>query len=217
MDYSHLKAQLEERKREIEQKLIDENHYGQKRGFASDQASGELSQYDNHPADSGSELYEREKDMALVEHIEEELGDINDSLNKMKQGTYGICEVTGEKIPQERLDAVPTAKTLKEYAADQHVPDDRSIEEEVLQEVDQEDDRGRNPYQQVASFNEIGMTYDDASTIEEDEGSGYTEEFEPFVSTDINGYTGQDNVNFERNLHYDKYKEAYDENHEEEE
>ncbi|MFG6149674.1 TraR/DksA C4-type zinc finger protein [Halobacillus sp. B23F22_1] len=211
MDYAHFKAQLEERKREIEQKMMDNNHYGLDRGFASDMASGELSQYDNHPADSGTELYEREKDMALLDHAEQELEDIHAALQKIEQGTYGVCEVSGEKIPEERLKALPTAKTKKEFASPKNVPDDRSIEEEVLREIDQEDNRDPNAYQQVASFNENSMTYEDSSVQEEDEGSGYTEEFEPFVSTDIHGYTGEENVHFERNVHYEKYKDEHDE------
>ncbi|WP_101846396.1 TraR/DksA C4-type zinc finger protein [Halobacillus sp. Marseille-P3879] len=215
MDYAHFKAQLEERKREIEQKMMDNNQHGLERGFASDMASGELSQYDNHPADSGTELYEREKDMALLEHAEQELEDISDALDKIEKGTYGVCEVSGKNIPVERLEALPTARTLKEYSTPQRVPDDRSIEEEVLREIDQEDNREPNPYQQAASFNENSMTYEDSSLQEEDEGSGYTEEFEPFISTDIHGYTGADSVHLERNLHYEKYKEEHEDEWEE--
>ncbi|MCP3028866.1 TraR/DksA C4-type zinc finger protein [Halobacillus sp. A5] len=211
MDYTHFKAQLEERKREIEQKMIKNNHYGLDRGFASDRASGELSQYDNHPADSGTELYEREKDMAMLDHVEEELEEIKHALKRMEQGTYGVCAVTGKQIPKERLEALPTARTLKEYASAQHVPNDRSIEEEVLEEIDQGDDREPDAYQQAASFNENSMTYEDSSLQEEDEGAGYTEEFEPFVSTDIHGYTGDENIHLEHNLHYEKYKEEHDE------
>ncbi|MFC7320225.1 TraR/DksA C4-type zinc finger protein [Halobacillus campisalis] len=211
MDYAHLKAQLEERKREIEQKLIDNNSYGVKQGFASDIVSGELSQYDNHPADSGTELFEREKDMALLDHTEQELEDINSALKRLERGTYGICEVSGKQIPKERLEAVPTAKTLKEYAAPRYVPEDRGVEEEVLEEIDLEDNVERSAYQQVASFNDSSMTYDDSSIQEDDEGSGYTEEFEPFVSTNIHGYTGQDHIQLEHNIHYKKYKEEHDE------
>ncbi|WP_082234848.1 TraR/DksA C4-type zinc finger protein [Halobacillus massiliensis] len=210
MDYSHMKAQLEERKQEIEQRLINNKKFGLERGFASDTRSGELSQYDNHPADSGTELFEREKDMALLVHLEEELEEIKYSLQQIEKGTYGICEVTGKQIPYERLEACPTARTVIEHA-EQSIPKDRSVEETVLREIDLEDNREKNPYQQAASSNEIGMIYDDSSIMEEDEGSGYTEEFEPFVSTDIHGYTGQDNIHLEHNLHYDKYKEAYDE------
>jgi DnaK suppressor protein len=76
----------------------------------NDQAS-ELSDYDQHPADTGSETFEREKDLSILEQLEGELAEIQAALRRIDEGTYGIDEVTGETIPPERLDAVPTART----------------------------------------------------------------------------------------------------------
>ncbi|WP_226585093.1 TraR/DksA C4-type zinc finger protein [Halobacillus litoralis] len=219
MDYTHYKKQLEERKQELEQRIIDNDEYGLERGFASDMASGELSQYDNHPADSGTELYEREKDMALLGHVKEELSDINYSLEQMKQGTYGICEETGQQIPAERLDAIPTARTIASASTNQEISRDRPVEEEVLtnlensygRDTDDPEYNEQNAYEQVASFNQSSMTYEGSSLMDNDDGVGYVEEFEPFVSTDMNGYTGPDGVTFQRNEHYDKYMDRADE------
>lgn len=218
MDYTHYKKQLEERKYEIEQRLIENNAFGLERGFASDMSSGELSQYDNHPADSGTELYEREKDLALLGHLKEELSDIEYSLQQMSQGTYGVCEKTGQTISEERLRAVPTARTIAEMSPNQEMSKDRPIEEEVLSDL--ENNYGRdtddpayneqNAYEQVASFNQSSMTYDDSSLMDNQDGVGYAEAFEPFVSTDIHGYRGSDHVNFERNEHYDQYMDRAD-------
>ena len=47
---------------------------------------GELSAYDNHPADMGTELYEREKDFALEEHTDSELNKVNEALQAMEEG-----------------------------------------------------------------------------------------------------------------------------------
>ncbi|MEC3882149.1 transcriptional regulator [Halobacillus litoralis] len=219
MDYTHYKKQLEDRKREIEQRLMDNDHYGLERGFASDMASGELSQYDNHPADSGTELYEREKDIALLGHLKEELSDIQYSLKQMDKGTYGICEETGEQIPKERLEAIPTARTIASASSNQDVSMDRPVEEEVLSDLEANYGRNhddpeyneQNAYEQVASFNQSSMTYDGSSLMDNEDGVGYVEEFEPFVSTDMNGYTGPDGVSFQRNEHYDKYMDSQDE------
>ncbi|RWZ51286.1 transcriptional regulator [Halobacillus fulvus] len=218
MDFMHVKAQLEERKREIEERLMANGKFGLNRGFASDTSSGELSQYDNHPADSGTELYEREKDIALLGHLREELSDIDYSLNQIAQGTYGICEVTGQRISEERLGALPTARTIAEASPNQRIARDRPVEEEVVGKM--EEDYGRsdtepdyneqNAYEQVASFNQTSMTYDGSSLMDNQDGVGYVEEFEPFVSTDMNGYTGADNVRFERNEHYDRYMDTQD-------
>ena len=219
MDYEHYKKQLEERQMEIETRLLEKNSLGIERGFASDMASGELSQYDNHPADSGSELYEREKDIALLGHLKEELSDIEYSLNQMKAGKYGICEKTGKLIPKERLEALPTARTVSQASSNQEMSKDRPVEEEVLEDLeanygrdsDDPEYNEQNAYEQVASFNQSSMTYDGSSLMDNQDGTGYVEEFEPFVSTDMHGYTGADRVKFERNVHYDKYMDDMDE------
>jgi RNA polymerase-binding transcription factor DksA len=76
----------------------------------SDQLS-ELSDYDQHPADTASETFEREKDVSILEQLEQELEELQAALERIDKGTYGIDEVTGEPIAPERLEAVPTART----------------------------------------------------------------------------------------------------------
>lgn len=92
---------------------------------------GELSMYDNHPADMGTELYEREKDIALNTHAEDELAKVQNALQAMKEGTYGVCEVCGKDIPFERLEAIPYTSVCVEDA-EKSVPDDRPAEEDLL-------------------------------------------------------------------------------------
>jgi RNA polymerase-binding transcription factor DksA len=79
-------------------------------GNESDETS-ELSNYDQHPADAGSETFEREKDLSILEQLEAELAEIQAALRRIDEGTYGIDEVTGRPIAPERLEAVPTART----------------------------------------------------------------------------------------------------------
>ena len=71
----------------------------------------ELSDYDQHPADTASETFEREKDVSILEQLEDELAELQAALERIDQGTYGIDEVTGEPIAPERLAAFPTART----------------------------------------------------------------------------------------------------------
>src|SRR3954454_5530317 len=59
---------------------------------------GELAGYDQHPADQGSETFEREKDLSILEGLEGELDEIEAALQRIDEGTYGIDEVTGEPI-----------------------------------------------------------------------------------------------------------------------
>lgn len=77
---------------------------------------GELSSIDNHSADIGTELFEREKDFALQERAEEELAAINRALHAMEEGTYGICRVCSMNIDYGRLQSLPMADTCIEHA-----------------------------------------------------------------------------------------------------
>jgi RNA polymerase-binding transcription factor DksA len=63
------------------------------------------------PADGGSDTFEREKDLAILGQLEDELTELQAAMERVDAGTYGIDEVTGEPIDPARLDAVPTART----------------------------------------------------------------------------------------------------------
>ncbi|MFH1031276.1 MAG: TraR/DksA C4-type zinc finger protein [Chloroflexota bacterium] len=53
--------------------------------------------------------FELEKRLALEKRIGEELAEIEHALDKFKQGTYGLCDVCGQPIGLERLEALPQA------------------------------------------------------------------------------------------------------------
>lgn len=72
-------------------------------------ATGELSSYDNHPADQGTETFEREKDLSLKLSAQEDLRQIEAALRRIERGSYGICERCGQPIGMARLEAVPWA------------------------------------------------------------------------------------------------------------
>jgi RNA polymerase-binding transcription factor DksA len=52
---------------------------------------------------------------AVTGELEKQLKDVDDALAKIDEGTYGICEVSGEKIEEDRLEANPSARTCKEH------------------------------------------------------------------------------------------------------
>lgn len=72
--------------------------------------SGENSRYSYHLGDVASLSYGREFTMGLAERQQKYLEQIDDALQRIENGTYGICKVTGEIIPVERLEEVPVAK-----------------------------------------------------------------------------------------------------------
>ena len=64
---------------------------------------------DDHIADSASETFQRELDGGLEENAGRLLSEVEAALERMDDGTYGICEACGREIDAERLDAVPYA------------------------------------------------------------------------------------------------------------
>jgi RNA polymerase-binding transcription factor DksA len=78
---------------------------------------GELSSYDQHQADMGTETFEREKDLSILEQVEAELADVEHALRRLDEGTYGTCEVCGKAIPEERLEALPATRLCLEHQA----------------------------------------------------------------------------------------------------
>ncbi len=100
----------------------------------SDELS-ELSLYDNHPADIGSELFERGKDVALRDNDKLMLQEIDGALKAIDDGVYGICKSCGRSIDNERLEARPSVTLCvdcKEEDERLHPDRLRPIEEEFL-------------------------------------------------------------------------------------
>ena len=56
-----------------------------------------------------------EENTAILRELEIRLGDINAAIEKVNAGTFGICEIGGETIEQERLEANPAARTCKAH------------------------------------------------------------------------------------------------------
>jgi RNA polymerase-binding transcription factor DksA len=69
-----------------------------------------------HMADMGTDNYEQEFTLGLVEKDRNMLREINSALAKIQAGTYGICEGTGNPIAKARLEAQPWARFSIEHA-----------------------------------------------------------------------------------------------------
>ena len=77
---------------------------------AAADAGTELSSADQHPADAGSDTFERAKDLAILERTDRQLADVERALERLDRGEYGICEACGERIGAARLAARPAAR-----------------------------------------------------------------------------------------------------------
>ncbi len=78
----------------------------------------ELSVVDEHQGDIGTETFEREKDLSIIESVQASLEDIEAALHRVEQGTYGTCEICHEPIGDDRLDAVPATRFCVEHQAE---------------------------------------------------------------------------------------------------
>ncbi|MBN1600647.1 MAG: hypothetical protein JW915_03510 [Chitinispirillaceae bacterium] len=98
---------LTEKQRVLEE--MDELQQSNLKQSISDSA-GEISRYSYHLGDVASLSYGREFSMGLAERQQKYLEQVDEALQRIDDGTYGICKVTGELIDVERLEEVPVAK-----------------------------------------------------------------------------------------------------------
>ena len=70
----------------------------------------ELSDNAQHQADVGTETFDRERDLSILEQVEAELTDIEHALTRLDDGSYGRCEACAEPIDDARLEALPAAR-----------------------------------------------------------------------------------------------------------
>ncbi|MCD4838938.1 TraR/DksA C4-type zinc finger protein [Neobacillus sedimentimangrovi] len=221
---ANLRLRLLKEKEELEENLNQNDHFGFERGHYHE-SMGELSSYDNHPADEGTDLYEREKDNALLEHYKIQLGNINKALQTMENGTYGKCEVCGKDIPVERLEALPNTTYCIEHSQDQMTSHNRPVEEGVLMppfgkfDMDEKDENvafdAEDAWQVVSQWGTSETPsdfafrkehYNDVSN-EAEENEGYVEDFENFVGNDIHGK----NITVYPTPQHEQYENALDE------
>jgi DnaK suppressor protein len=71
-----------------------------------------------HSADAASDSFDRDLAYSLLSLEQNALAEIDAALQRIRDGTYGVCEITGELIPRQRLEAIPWARCTVEAQAD---------------------------------------------------------------------------------------------------
>jgi YteA family regulatory protein len=218
LQIEELKQLLLEQKDNLTHRLASSDNFGLKSSLR--ESTGELSAYDNHPADIATELFERSKDLALNENTEANLREVTEALATIGSNKYGLCASCGEPIPFERLQAIPETRFCIRHVPEQEVSLKRPIEEKFLsppfgrtsldERSDQNQFDGEDAWQIVESWGNADSpamsedrevhSYNDMY-IEADENDGYVEAFESFVATDIYGKE----VSIVRNKAYREY------------
>lgn len=154
--------------------------------------SGDLSNMPIHMADIGTDNYEQEFSLGLMDSERRLVREIFDALKRIERGTYGICEGTGEPIPKARLDASPWARYCVQYAS-------------LIEQGKATDYSNRRNWSNLSrfSFGEDDYDYDEEEDEEEElhEEEPIEEEEEEEEETDLD----------------DSFLEGYDEDEEEEE
>lgn len=102
-DADKVRERLERRIEEIES--TRSRMHGESEGFTAN----ELADFDQHPADLGSETHDQEVDRTTDIFLDEERRRIDEALAAVEDGTYGTCIICGKEIPAGRLEAQPEA------------------------------------------------------------------------------------------------------------
>jgi DnaK suppressor protein len=113
-DMEHFKQLLLEKRGEILSNVNEMEDEALKKSRLD--AAGDLSSMPIHMADLGTDNYDQEFTLGLMDSERKLLKDIDDALQRIEQGTYGICEGTGRQIQKARLEAQPWARYCLEYA-----------------------------------------------------------------------------------------------------
>lgn len=153
----------------------------------------DLSFADNHPADLGSENFERSKDLSLREHAQIRLRLVDEALARIEKGTYGLCLRCGKDIPGDRLKAVPEAalcRRCREYVDRSGIDAGRRpVEEDLLRPPFDRSAVAGDPgldskdfWEEVARHNKRPRIYEDA--LEEEE-RGLVEETDALTNEEF--------------------------------
>ena len=113
-DIEILERALLEKRREILRNVTEFEDEALKQSRLD--ASGDLSSMPIHMADLGTDNYEQEFALNLMGSERKLLNEIDDALQRIEKGTYGVCEGTGKPICKARLKAQPWARYSVEYA-----------------------------------------------------------------------------------------------------
>jgi RNA polymerase-binding transcription factor DksA len=98
------RQQVERRLRERAAEIAERRAQHQPRTGSMDT---ELADYDQHPADEGTETYEQELDETTDMMLAADAENVELALQRLAEGKYGICIDCGKEIPRERLEAIP--------------------------------------------------------------------------------------------------------------
>jgi RNA polymerase-binding transcription factor DksA len=114
----HYKKLLEEEKKTTEESLADIARFNSEIGTWEAIPDLELVNENMDDNDAADRFEDFEERTSIVNIFQARLTDINDALKKIEEGKYGICEISGAPIEEDRLNANPAARTCKAHMND---------------------------------------------------------------------------------------------------
>ena len=88
-------------------------------GKSAATGSGDLSTVPYHMADVGTDNFDHEFTLGLIENEEEELREVDAALDRIEKGVFGLCESCSKPIPKSRLKIIPYARLCIECKKDE--------------------------------------------------------------------------------------------------
>ena len=79
----------------------------QRQSVLSKDALEEQPAFSSHMADAGTDTYDRDFALSVLSAEQDAMYEIEEAMDRVRNGRYGICELTGKPIEPERLDAIP--------------------------------------------------------------------------------------------------------------
>ena len=106
---------------------------------SSKEDSGDLSGYGQHMADAGTDSFDRDFALSMVSSEQEALYEIDEAIRRIRNGSYGVCEITGKAISRDRLKAVPFTRYSVEGQTEVERGKKRTIQKAGIQGFDGDD------------------------------------------------------------------------------
>jgi len=116
MDINKFKIKLEEELKLIEKEISEIARINPSNTKDWEPVETDTNSGASDPNDVADEMESFGENNAVLSRLEPKYNDIKLALDKIEKGTYGKCEVGGEDIPEERLEANPSARTCVEHA-----------------------------------------------------------------------------------------------------
>lgn len=118
IDTDYFKQRLEKELTVLEAELKSVGHKNVSNPKDWEASSGSVDVEASDPADIADNIQSYESNTAILKPLEKQYNDVKLALSKIKKGTYGICEVSGEPIEIDRLEANPSARTSKAHMSE---------------------------------------------------------------------------------------------------